>query len=84
MTIYQLFFSLFINKKDKMRNKYAYSITEKWLQDNGFSYDELIIVDNIYDKIKILKDSYHIYILMICLGDKIMGVHIKIFMMISL
>ena len=53
-----IIFSLFINKKDKMRNKYAYSITEKWLQDNGFSYDELIVVDNIYDKIKILKDSY--------------------------
>tara|TARA_Y100001970_G_C14176213_1_gene827128 strand:+ start:140 stop:766 length:627 start_codon:yes stop_codon:yes gene_type:complete len=52
-----MFCSLFINKKEKMKNKYAFSITEKWLKNHGFLYDELIVVNNIYDKIKILKDS---------------------------
>ena len=52
-----LLHSFIMNTKKDMTNKYAFPITEEWLKKNGFIYNELIIVDNIYDKIEVLKNN---------------------------
>lgn len=44
------------SKETTIEAKYAYPITQEWLNKNGFIYDSLIVVDSMDDKVKILNN----------------------------
>tara|TARA_Y100001980_G_C14553810_1_gene339560 strand:+ start:3516 stop:4142 length:627 start_codon:yes stop_codon:yes gene_type:complete len=56
-----IFFKRILNSRNN--EKYAYSITKKWLDKHGFIYDNLFIVDSMKDKISFLKDvECHLFV----------------------